>query len=465
MKDHEVSPLEVTNQRVPFPLQGASGMECECSGTTDVDALTETELRSDIVDAPKSTSALGISVAVALPIPTRTTVATEIPVPRRQRTRTRRWGWWRKTAAFTDIDSRRKSEISAVVLHTTGAGNALGIVVAIAGATDTRTTITAKSRMPRQPRTASRTGNTDIDSRTEAELCTDIVRAHQTRLTLSVAVTVTRTHGTWTAVDTKARMPGGQGAARISTTTSATTTAGRDDAHQTTSAKISNKELARFVFTERAERQSCSRELATLPDASGVGASAPDSTTGKVSKHIHTDQTRKSLSAIAKATGHRSAFVPAVGHDRIAQSRSITGRRLEAIGALDDIPTVVLAAQARCRLKVDLFPCALTNVADEQISGLPIKAEAPRIAQSIDPNLVASIGNANEGIVRGRPRRTTGRIDIEAQDGAEERVSILTVALRIAAASSVANADVKHAVGAKGQIAAIVIAERLADRQ
>ena len=56
-----------------------------------------------------------------------------------------------------------------------------------------------------------------------------------------------------------------------------------------------------------------------------------------------------------------------------------------------------------------------------------------------------------------------GRVDVDAQDLAEQRVGVLAVAVRVAAGAAVAEADVQVAVRAEGELAAVVVRVRLVD--
>ena len=52
-------------------------------------------------------------------------------------------------------------------------------------------------------------------------------------------------------------------------------------------------------------------------------------------------------------------------------------------------------------------------------------------------------------------------VDVEAEDLAQDRRQLLSVALRVAAGAAVAQPEVEVAVRAEGELAAVVIGERL----
>src|SRR5207248_8601954 len=61
--------------------------------------------------------------------------------------------------------------------------------------------------------------------------------------------------------------------------------------------------------------------------------------------------------------------------------------------------------------------------------------------------------------------RSEGAVHVDPQDLAEQRLQVLSVALRIALAAAVAQADVEKTVGPESELAAIVVVERLVDHQ
>ncbi len=125
--------------------------------------------------------------------------------------------------------------------------------------------------------------------------------------------------------------------------------------------------------------------------------------------------------------------------------------------ALVDAPAVVAAGDEG---RVDFFLRALADVADPRLPGDPIEAEAPRVAQAHREDLVAAGDGAEERIGAGRRvrhARSGRRIDVEAQDLAEQQVEILRVVRRVVGAAAVADADVEIAVAPEGEHAAVVV--------
>lgn len=134
--------------------------------------------------------------------------------------------------------------------------------------------------------------------------------------------------------------------------------------------------------------------------------------------------------------------------------------------AFAQIPTHVRAALLRCE-HVHFFERVLSDVTDPEISISSVDCKPEGITQTVEPNFAARtlanerIGGRNGIVEAGRVRR----IDIDAQDLAEQYVDVLTVALRVAAAAAIAETDVEKAVFAECEAAAFVIGKRLIDRK
>jgi hypothetical protein len=127
-------------------------------------------------------------------------------------------------------------------------------------------------------------------------------------------------------------------------------------------------------------------------------------------------------------------------------------------------PAVVLAARAAGGLEVDLLPRVLPDVTDEEIACEAVEAEAPRIAQAVRPDLGPGAGHPKEGVGGGNPVGCRP-VDVDAENLAKEAPQILGVVVDIARAAAVADANVQVTVGAKGELAAIVIRSGLGNGQ
>src|SRR5204862_764374 len=98
----------------------------------------------------------------------------------------------------------------------------------------------------------------------------------------------------------------------------------------------------------------------------------------------------------------------------------------------------------------DLFARVLADVGDVEQTRRCVEGVAPRIAQTLCPDLAALTGLTDEGIVT-RNRIGITVIDIEAQQRAEQRIRILAVPIRIPTAASVTDAGVQHSIKAERQ--------------
>ena len=113
-------------------------------------------------------------------------------------------------------------------------------------------------------------------------------------------------------------------------------------------------------------------------------------------------------------------------------------------GALGQIPTVIRAGNAQ----VDLFPCAVADVVDEDLARARLHAEPVGIAQTERPDrAIQARGRGEERVVVG-----DGAIGVDPQQLALDGVHRLTVA----AAAVIADADVQLAVGAEVNAPAVV---------
>ena len=108
----------------------------------------------------------------------------------------------------------------------------------------------------------------------------------------------------------------------------------------------------------------------------------------------------------------------------------------------------------------------LADVGDVEHAGHAVEGEAPRIAQSPGPHFRRKRSISENGIVR---RDTVGAIvgivNVDAQDGPQQRRAILTGAHRVVGPATIANADIQIAVRAEGHVPAVVIGVGLADSQ
>ena len=120
------------------------------------------------------------------------------------------------------------------------------------------------------------------------------------------------------------------------------------------------------------------------------------------------------------------------------------------------------------REAVDLLPLVLADVGDPQVAG---RRGRRRTATGCGRRRARSRAR------RPRRRRTGCRgmrvggsssvaaLGVDAQDLAEQGRRVLPVAVGVAAAAAVAQADVEEAVGAEGELAAVVVGGRLVDRR
>lgn len=95
---------------------------------------------------------------------------------------------------------------------------------------------------------------------------------------------------------------------------------------------------------------------------------------------------------------------------------------------------------------------------------MTVEAELPRVAQPVVPDLRQRAGLPREGIAR-RHRESGSAVDVDAQELAEPHAKVLRVVVRIAAATTVADADVQKAVRPERHVAAVVVGQRMRHRE
>src|SRR5207237_4553161 len=110
-------------------------------------------------------------------------------------------------------------------------------------------------------------------------------------------------------------------------------------------------------------------------------------------------------------------------------------------------------------LHVNLFPPGITDVANPQVAGGPVKGEAPWVAESVRPDLSPSSRLADEWVV-GRNRIRLRRVDVDAQNFAVHRAQQLGL-LRCFV---VTHRDVQVAVRSELQGPTVVVLAALGDR-
>ena len=171
--------------------------------------------------------------------------------------------------------------------------------------------------------------------------------------------------------------------------------------------------------------------------------------------------------AVHQPAADRLADAVAVLEDGIGEwdrCRRLAGGEAD-VRPLPEAPAVVFAALAG-GLVVDLFPCALPDVRDDERAVRRIEGELPRIAQSEIPDLRKRADPGEERVIGGDGIPSQVRVQhahVDAQHLAEEISKILRVVVRIAAASAVTHADVEVAIGAECKVTAVVVRERLHD--
>src|SRR5947207_2954078 len=109
-----------------------------------------------------------------------------------------------------------------------------------------------------------------------------------------------------------------------------------------------------------------------------------------------------------------------------------------------------------CRHHVHLFVQVLSDICYVKEPGRCVERVAPRVPQTLRPDLTSMIGLTDERVVGGDGVRIAV-IDVESQQRSKQRVEILAVEERVATASAVAESGVEHSVGAARKQPSIVV--------
>src|SRR6266545_2092996 len=219
-------------------------------------------------------------------------------------------------------------------------------------------------------------------------------------------------------------------------------------------------QLAGGVDSERGQARHAQPQVALLGDPPAAHPRGPDPAGAVVAVQVGATQAGDAPAPVDAAADHRAgAALAAVLDHRVDRARGALA--LEVVPALAPVPAVVAAARPG-RLVVDLLPGVLADVADPQVAGGGIEGEAPRVAQPVRPDLRAGAAAADERVVgRHAVGAAAGGPRVDAEDLAEQRAQRLPVALGVAAAAAVPQADVQHPVGTEGELAAVVVGEQV----
>src|SRR5581483_1704417 len=162
------------------------------------------------------------------------------------------------------------------------------------------------------------------------------------------------------------------------------------------------------------------------------------------------------VAAIDITAGDRSAVFAAIGeYGRHVRGAVLAVAIREWFETFVNVPAHVFAAPHNG----NLLDAILADIADPQVAGDGVKAEPPRFAQAIGPNLRAHIGPSKKRVV-GRNRVSKagiGVVNINTQHFAKLRGQILAVTLRILLRAGVTHSNVEKAIRAERQTATAMV--------
>src|SRR5580765_2575466 len=230
---------------------------------------------------------------------------------------------------------------------------------------------------------------------------------------------------------------------------------------------VDDVELAARVLAEGADGADRASARGELPGvvadvlcvAAGDAREAPDEARAEVAVEVPAAEVGHPAAAVHEPAGDRApARMPGAGRRAVLRVAVLEDRRreparvapsrgIEAVPALHATPAVVHAGHEGRGLHVDLFPAVLSHVGDVEVAGGAVEAVAPRVAEAL---------REGDGCL--------GR-EVDAEELPEPRPVVLSVVHRIAGVAAVAHADVEEAVRAERVEAAVVVRERLRDRE
>ena len=232
---------------------------------------------------------------------------------------------------------------------------------------------------------------------------------------------------------------------------------------------LEDVELAVRVLTERGDggdargprRIELLGALGELRHLAVHVAEGPDAARAVVGVEIGPLQGRDRGAAVDVASGHGAAERVAVLLDRIDEGGGVARAAGEprAVVPLHAAPAVVLSARAGGRLEVDLLPGVLANVGDVHVAGGAVEGEAPGVPEARRPDRVEHAAVPDEGVAGGHEGRRG--VHVEAQHLAQVGRAVLGAVARVVGAAAVPEGDVEVAVGAEGDLAAVVVREGL----
>ena len=98
---------------------------------------------------------------------------------------------------------------------------------------------------------------------------------------------------------------------------------------------------------------------------------------------------------------------------------------------------------------VDLLPAVLADVADPEVARPAVEGEAPGVPEAVGDDLPLA----------------AARVDVEAEELAEQRPRVLRAAVGVEGGAAVSEPEVEEAVGPERELAAVVVLVGLVDGQ
>ena len=232
--------------------------------------------------------------------------------------------------------------------------------------------------------------------------------------------------------------------------------------------EIEKVQFTLVAFGKRCYSQAGVDKFIGIGTLLAAGGDGPDAAGHKIAEDIETLQIRNVTPAIHIAAGNRVAHNMSVLGDGVYVIGRTIRRGIEAVCTFALTPSVILADLDA----IHFFPAVLPDVAHPQLPGLPVETETPRIAKSPGENPRAVESSLALRAFRIPRKRVVRRylvwrhpVNVHSHDRRQDIGCVLTVLLRVTAAPSVTETRLQEPIGSECEVAAVVIAGKLRNRQ
>ena len=192
----------------------------------------------------------------------------------------------------------------------------------------------------------------------------------------------------------------------------------------------------------------------------------PESTETPVAIEIFSLESWDGGASVVEAAGNGDAILTSVLVDGVDECQFLgrfVGVGVGGVGGFIKGPAIITAIFD----DVDFLVGPLTDVGGPEFLSVWMEGEAPRVAEAEGEDFGVVAGFIEEGVVGGESVGTAAGagVDVNAEDLTVIDKGVLGEALGVVSLSSVADGDVKVAVGSEEDVAGVVVPKGLGDFQ